>query len=174
MAYAELDKSWVRHFVGYGAVWIQAEPRLDNALIATQSVADGGGRPDSSTENYIKGLVYGTAAVAGSQTGVTPGPASTTGVTFAMPAARGLIQIEANIANQDVFLGALKADGGEVEIDPVREVKRLRMEGRRLAHGLARMLGMIGVRADVFSAGQIIKNNDPFVYSDMESWRRGP
>lgn len=174
MAYAEVDYVWVRHFVGYGAVWIQAEPRLDNALKATQSVADGGGRPDASTENYIKGLIYGTAAVTGTQTGVVPGAVSTTGVVFATPAARGLITIESTIAQQDVFLGAMKADGGEVEIDPAREMKRLRMEGRRLCHALARMLGMKGVRADVFSSSPIILDSDPFSFSDMQSWRRGP
>jgi hypothetical protein len=174
VAYSELDRSWIRHFIGYGAIFIQSEPRLENAITATQSTADGGARPDASTENYVKGIVYGTAAVTGTQTGVTPGAASTTGVTFAMPAVRGLIQIEANIAQQDVFLGAYEADGGEVKIDPAREVKRLRAEGRRLAHSMARILGMIGVRADVFSSGQVIRHNDPFVYSDMESWRRGP
>ena len=172
--YSETDRTYIRRYVGYGAIFLQAEPRLENAIQATMSQADGGGRPDSSTENYIKGLIYGTAAVTGTQTGVTPGSASTTGVTFATPAARGLITIESTIAQQDVFLGAMKADGGEVEIDPVREVKRLRQEGRRLAHSLARMLGMKGVRADVFSSSPVILDSDPFSFSDMESWRRGP
>lgn len=174
MAYAEVDRTWIRKFVGYGAIFLQAEPRLENAITATQSVADGGGRPDSSTENYVKGILYGFAAVTG-VAGVTPGPASTTGVTFATPAVRGLIQIEQMIATQDVFLGAARADGGEVEIDPAREVARLRLEGRRLCHQLARMLGMKGVRADVFSAGPTISDEgDPFAYSDLEHWRGGP
>jgi hypothetical protein len=169
-----MDRVYVRRYVGYGAIFLQAEPRLENAITATQSVADGGSRPDASTENNIKGMLYGVAAVTGTQVGVTPGPASTTGVTFAMPALRGLVQIEANIANQDVFLGALKADGGEVEIDAYREMVRLRQEGRRLCHQLARMLGMKGVRADIFSSSPVITDDDPFAYDNLQHWRGGP
>ena len=173
MAYIETDRTWIRRFVGYGAIFLQAEPRLENAITATQSTADGGARPDSSTENNIKGLIYGFAA-AGTVAGVTPGAASTTGMSFATPALRGLLAIEAAIATQDVFLGASKADGGEVEIDPAREVFRLRAEGRRLCHQLARMLGMKGVRADMFSAAPVILDDDPFSYSDLGHWRGGP
>jgi len=172
--YSETDRTYIRHFVGFGAIYLQSEPRLESAVTATQSVADGGSRPDASTEAYIKGLLYGAAASTGTTIGVTPGVASTTGIVFATPAIRGLIQIEANIATQDAFLGATKVDSGEAEIDPVREIKRLRSEGRRMAHALARMLGMRGVRADLFSAAPIISDNDPFAYSEMESWRGTP
>ena len=172
--YAETDRTWIRRYVGYGSIFLQSEPRLENAITATQSIADGGSRPDSSTENNIKGIIYGFAAVTTGTSGVTPGPTSTTGITFNTPALRGLITIENAIANQDVFLGALKADGGEVEIDPAREMVRLRMEGRRLSHQLARMLGMKGVRADMFSASPVITDSDPFAYSDLEHWRGGP
>lgn len=169
MAYAELDKQYVRKYVGYGATWLQAEPRLENAILATQSVADGGGRPDSSTENYIKGLIYGTAAVTGN--GVTPG-GTAQNVTFAQPAIRGLLQIEAQIAFLDVQQGALQAD--EAKVDPARETARLRSEGQRLCHAMARMLGMRGVRSFYFYPGQAIDDDDPFSYSDLQHWRRGP
>lgn len=176
--YSELDRTYVRKYVGFGAIFLQAEPRLENAITATQSVADGGARPDASTENYVKGIVYGTAAVTGSQSGVTPGPTSTTGVTFAQPALRGLLQIESNIARLDSFLGALSVDEDATRVDTFRETVRLRIEGRRLANQLARMLGMRGVRADVFSPGTPITDDDPwgdpFVYSNMEHWRGGP
>jgi hypothetical protein len=152
---------------------MQSEPRLENAISATQSIADQGTRPDASTENFIKGMIYGVAAVTGTQNGVTPGAVSTTGIAFTTPAIRGLIQIEANIAQQDIFLGASEADK-EIRVDPVREIKRLRSEGRRLAHALARMLGMRGVRADMFSASPVISDDDPFSYSDLHHWRGGP
>src|ERR1035438_174575 len=79
MAYSELDRTYIRHFVGYGAIFLQAEPRLENAITATQSITDAiskGSRPDSSTENYLKSLLYGTAAVCTPLTpvGVTQGP----------------------------------------------------------------------------------------------------
>ena len=180
MAYSETDRSWIRRYVGYGAIFLQAEPRLENAILATQSVADGGARPDSSTENNIKGLIYGFAAITTGTNGVTPGATSTTGTTFNTPAIRGLLQIEAQIAFMDVQQGALQAD--EAKVDPARETKRLRAEGRRLCHQLARMLGMRGVRADVFSAGEVVVDDDPFgfgsqdpfVRSDFQAWRRGP
>jgi hypothetical protein len=170
--HAEQDRVQYRHFVGYGAIFMQAEPRLENAITATQSVADGGARPDSSTENYIKGLVYGTVAQIGAAAGVTPGP-SVQNVQFAMPASIGLLAIEAQCSSMWGFTFAAEADG-EAKIDTYRGMIQLRAEGRRLCHALARMLGMKGVRADVFSPGTPIKDDDPFSYSDLEHWRRGP
>jgi hypothetical protein len=174
VSYSETDRSWIRRYVGYGAIFLQAEPRLENAISATSASTDpGGARPDSSTENNIKGIIYGFAAVTTGTSGVTPGPTPTTGVTFNTPALRGLIQIEQAIATQDTFLGTSEADGGEVKIDPVREVARLRREGRRLCHQLARMLGMRGVRADIFASAPVIKDDDPFAYDNLEHWH-GP
>lgn len=174
MAYSETDRTWIRRYCGFAAIFIQAEPRLENAIQATQSQADGGTRPDSSTENYIKGLIYGYAGVTSGSAGVTPGPTDTTGTTFNTPPMRGLLQIEANIANLDVFMGATSADSGEAEVDAARETARLRREGRRLCGQLARMLGMKGVRMDVFSAGEVVLDSDPFAYNDIEHWRGGP
>lgn len=174
MSYSETDRTYFRRYVGYGAIFLQAEPRLENAITATQSVSDGGARPDASTENYCKGIIYGVAAVNGSQSGVMPGPGSTTGVIFQTPAIRGLIQIEANITTMDVFLGTLSADGGEVKLDSFRETIRLRQEGRRLCHQLARMLGMKGVRADIFSSSPVVIDDDPFAYDNLQHWRGGP
>ena len=171
MAYSELDKSLIRHFVGYGAIFLQAEPRLDNAIIATQSQADGGGRPDSNTENYIKSLLYGSAAQAGSP--VTLGPTAQS-TTFAMPATVGLLAIEQQCAQLWSIAFVTSADGQDAVIDVARGIAILRKEGRRLCHGLARMLGMRGVRADIFAQSPVIKDDDPFSYSDLEHWRRGP
>jgi hypothetical protein len=169
VAYSEVDRVWIRHFLGFSAIFTQADPRLENAVTATQSLADGGVRPDASTENYIKAVIYGVAAVAGTQAGVVVGPASTTGVTFQVPASRGLIQIEANIALQDQFLGTSEVDGKEIQIDPAREIKRLRVEGRRLVNHLARMLAT-HPRADIFSNVAPDPGGDAF-YGFLESSR---
>lgn len=171
MAYLEQDYVWVRHFVGFGAIYRQAEPRLESALHATSSVADGGSRPDSSTENYIKGLIYGSAAVVGT-VGVTPG-GTAQNTAFAMPFLRGLIQIEANIAQLDAFVGALKVDSDATSLDTARETARLRSQGRKWAHSLARMLGMKGVRADMFSASPVVKDDDVFSNDNYsrDPWR---
>lgn len=169
MSYSEQDKTYIRHFVGYGAIFLQAEPRLENAILATQSVADDGSRPDSNTENYIKGTIYGSAAQAGSA--VTPGP-TTQSTTFAMPAQLGLLSLEAQIQVMWPITFVVSSDNKEAVLDVYRGIVLLRKEGRRLCHGLARMLGMKGVRADVFSSAPVILDDDPFAYDNLQHWKR--
>jgi len=171
MAYSEQDRTYLRHFVGYGAIFLQAEPRLENAITATQSEADGGARPDSNVENYIKGIVYGSAAQAGNP--VTPGP-TTQSTTFAMPAQQGLLTLEAQIQVMWPITFVQSSDNKEAVLDVFRGIVLLRKEGRRLCHALARMLGMKGVRADVFSAAPVILDDDPFAYDNLQHWRLGP
>ena len=171
--YLEQDRVWVRRYVGFGAIYLMAEPRLESAISATQSIADGGSRPDSSTENFIKAQLYGSAAVTGS-VGVTPG-GTAQNVAFTMPFLRGLIQIESNIARLDAFVGAISVDKDATSIDSVREVKRLRSLGRQGVHALCRMLGMKGPRADMFSSAPIIRDDDVFANDNYsrDPWRGG-
>ena len=171
MAFSELDRTLIRHFVGYGAIFLQAEPRLENAIQACQSQTDNGARPDSNTENYIKSLIYGAAAQTGSP--VTLGP-TTQSTTFAMPPTLGLLQIEQQISNLWPIAFIQSADNRDAVLDIPRAVALLRKEGRRLAHSLARMLGMRGVRADIFSSAPVIVDDEPFAYGNMEHWRTGP
>lgn len=168
--YQELDRTWIRHFVGYGAIFLQAEPRLENAINATQSALDGGARPDSNTENYILGLVYGSAGQTGSA--IVPGPVSQSWADRVLPATVGLVAIEAQLSSMWGFTFASTAD--EAKVDTYRGMIQLRSEGRRLAHSLARMLGMRGVRADVFSPGQAVIDDNPFSYDNLQHWRGGP
>jgi hypothetical protein len=153
VAFNEQDRVFLRTFLGFGGIFHQADPRLENAITSVQSVADGGTRPDSSTENFVKARVYGQAAVVGPP---------------AIPALRGLLQIEANIATLDVQAGARKA--GKVDLDSFREMIRLRREGRRMAATVAYQLGMRGVRADVFSAAPVITDDDPFATALSPFW----
>lgn len=153
MAYVEQDRVYLRAFLGFGGIFLQADPRLENAITASQSQADGGSRPDSSTENFIKARIYGQAAVVGPP---------------AIPALRGLLQIEANIASLDGQAGARRA--GKVDLDSFREMIRLRREGRRMAASIAYQLGMRGVRADVFSAAPVITDDDPFATASSPFW----
>jgi hypothetical protein len=148
MAFSQLDITYLHRFIGFGAIFSQAWPLVDNAIHAVESIADGGSQPDSSAENYIKGLIYGSAAVTGTA-GVTPGGASTTGSTFAQPAIRGLLQIEQAIAFQDALIGATEAEG-DAKIDAYREIARLRSEGQRYCNLIAVALGMKGVIRQVF------------------------
>jgi hypothetical protein len=167
--YSETDRTWIRHFGGWGAIYQQADPRLEAAISATQSVADGGTRPDSNGENLIKALIYGQAAVVGTAGVTVSGTAQNT--AFASPAQRGLIQIEANIAMQDTFLGTSSADGGEVKINPAREMIRLRSEGRRLVNAMCIVLGLRGPRVDMFGTGKPTGSTAwPFFSDESEVW----
>ncbi len=167
MSYSEQDRVYVRHFLGFAAVFAQADPRLENSITAVQSLADGGSRPDSSTENYVKSLVYGNAAVSGAQP-VLNGTAQNT--VFAVPSMRGLLQIEQNIETLDAFMGALESDSGEAKLDSAREMLRLRAEGRRKVRHMARMLGMKGARIDVFAGDEAMGDDDPFAYDNSPFW----
>lgn len=54
MSFAESDRVQIRRWTGRSAIFLQADPALENAITAVQSLADGGSRPDSSTELAIK------------------------------------------------------------------------------------------------------------------------
>ena len=148
MSFSQLDRAYIRRFLGYGAIFLQAFPLVENAATAVQSLADGGTQPDSTSENMIKAWIYGSAAVTGTA-GVTPGGASTTGTTFSQPAIRGLLQIEQAIAFQDALIGAVEAEG-DAKMDSYREIARLRSEGQRICNQIAFTLGMKCVLQQVF------------------------
>ena len=150
--YSELDRSWLRWALGYAAIFVQADPSFETALQASQSLTDGGSRPDSTTENFCKGLIYGFAAVTGTA-GVTPGP-TVQNVTFTQPQRRGLLTLWATLDQLDAYAGALEVDSGEAKVDAFREMVRLQREGRRLVHTLARMLST-NIVADIFGPGEI-------------------
>ncbi len=130
MSYSESDRVKLRHYVGFGAIFLQADPRLESAISATQSIADGGTRPDASTETYIKSLVTDLDA------------------------------LEARMKTKWTAPEAGTVD--EIGVDFARGLATLRFEGRRLCNSLARMLGMRGVRADIFSAAPVIDDEYPF------------
>lgn len=158
--FSETDRVWARHFLGYAGQFVQADLRCENALTGIQSISDGGSRPDSSSEAYIKACIYGFAASTGVG-GVTVGP-TPQDVTFSYPAQRGLIQIEAQIAQLDAMLGASEVDG-DIKVNPARETARLRMEGRRVVTAMATMLG-VTPRRDVFSSIAPNPSGDSFYH----------
>ena len=55
MAWTESDRATLRHYLGFAALFHQADPRLELAITSVQSKADGGVRPDNSTELLIRG-----------------------------------------------------------------------------------------------------------------------
>lgn len=57
MAFTEAERVQIRRYLGFSAIYLQAEPRLENAITAVQAVAEGGTRPDNTTELAIRALL---------------------------------------------------------------------------------------------------------------------
>lgn len=55
--FLESDRVQIRTYLGFSALWLQADPRLESAITNIQAVADGGTRPDTSSEVQAKSLV---------------------------------------------------------------------------------------------------------------------
>ena len=55
--FSEADRVQLRRVLGFAAIFRQADPRLENAILAVQATADGGTRPDDSTVTAIKSYV---------------------------------------------------------------------------------------------------------------------
>jgi hypothetical protein len=164
--YSEQDRVQIRRFLGFGAIFKQADPRVENAITSTQSEADGGSQPDSSSENEIKGLIYGTTGTTG--TAVTPG-GTAQNVAFSQPALPGLLTIEQQLAGMWGFtFAAGKQD--DATVDTYRAMIQLRSEGRRMVRALARHLGMKGPRIDMFAGGAGIGDGEPFWGNDSIFW----
>ena len=62
-AWLESERAQVRHALGYSAIFLQAEPRLEYALTAVLAVTDGGTRPDNSTQVQIQGWLADVATL---------------------------------------------------------------------------------------------------------------
>lgn len=145
--YSELDRVFIRKFLGFSSIFLQGDPRLESAVTATQSVADNGARPDSNTENAVKALLYGQAAQAGTA-GVTMGPAAQN-IAFALPSRPGLVNIKQALDGLIPLNFILRADNEDAVIDPARGAAILRRMGREMVAELADILST-PPREDVF------------------------
>lgn len=63
MAFTEADRVQLRRWLGYSAIYASRDPILESAITSVQSVADGGGRPDNTTEIAVKGYVTELASI---------------------------------------------------------------------------------------------------------------
>lgn len=62
MAFTEAERVQLRRWLGFPALYQQADPRLESAITAVQSVGDGGSRPDNTTEVAVRGYLTTLAA----------------------------------------------------------------------------------------------------------------
>lgn len=56
--FQEIDRVYIRQYLGYADLWLQADPRLESAITCLQPVTDPGGtRPDASAENLVRATI---------------------------------------------------------------------------------------------------------------------
>lgn len=160
MAFSEQDRVQIRRFLGFSSIFIQADLRLELAIGAIQSLSEPPGvRPDSNSENYVKGLIYGIAAQPG-PSGVTLGPTAQN-ITWSMPAQPGLVQIKAQIDGLIPITFVLSADKGDAVIDPARGKQILRSIGREKVTEMCAVLAT-SRRMDIFDDGDVNPSGDTF------------
>ncbi|HEY1697978.1 MAG TPA: hypothetical protein VGG39_37720 [Polyangiaceae bacterium] len=63
MAWTEADRATIRSYLGFPALFLQADPRLEAAMTAVLAIADNGTRPDNSTELQIRGWLAQLASI---------------------------------------------------------------------------------------------------------------
>ena len=111
MAYIEADRVQIRHFMGAGTTFLQLFPKLENAITVTQSLADGGTRPDNSTELLVKSIVT------------------------------DLQLVETRLKNLHNQVQVVEANSKEIVLNVGKGLFLLRAEGRRMVGNLSRILG---------------------------------
>ena len=114
----------IRHWMGGSALVHGFWPALEDAITLVQSVADGGARPDDSTETAIRATMVELDE----------------------------IETKRKALRKRVMVDTAIAGGTHARIDPARGLAALRMEGRIVAGSLARYLGFKAVLTDIFSA----------------------
>ena len=125
-AFTEADRVKIRHYMGAGALFTGLYPLLESAISTVQAIADGGARPDNSTQLAI----YGTLTELDD------------------------IETRRKSLRKRVMVDTATAGDSSARIDPARGIAVLRGEGRVIAGGLARYLGFKSVLSDIYSPGQ--------------------
>lgn len=124
-AFTEAQRVKIRHYMGAGALFTGLFPLLESAITTVQAQADGGARPDDSTQQAI------LAAIAELDD----------------------IETRRKSLRKRVMVDEAQAGGQRARIDPARGLVALRMEARIIASGLAKYLGFSAVLSDVYSPG---------------------
>lgn len=101
-AWTEDEKARIRAYLGYPSLFTQYEPRLENAIRAVQSTADGGALPSTATQDRMR---EGLTSIA---------------------------SIEQKITALYCSLQLLEAGTEAVRLDSARAMMMLRSEGQRL------------------------------------------
>ena len=133
-AWTEYQRASVRRWLGYGALYLQADPRLETAMTTVLAVSDGGTRPDSSTQQMIIGWLTLLDGQPGA--GSAPAAASIEGQWLAtLPV---------------MFVGS--ADNGSAKTDAIRGLFGLFKVGRLYVRNICFALGFTAPLHDIFSS----------------------
>lgn len=108
--FTESDRVTIRLYMGAGSIYLQLFPKLENAITAIQSIADGGVRSDNSTELMVR-----------------------TQIT-------NIQNIETRIQDLYDELEIKTAGQDKVELDVTKAVLMLQREGRRYIGNISRIL----------------------------------
>lgn len=63
MAWTEADRVAIRSYLGFADLFLQADPRLEQAMSSVQAKPEGGTRPDDSAERQIRGWLAQLARI---------------------------------------------------------------------------------------------------------------
>jgi hypothetical protein len=61
--FTEAERVQIRRWLGYSAMYASRDPILESAITSAQTIAEGGGRPDDTTEVAVRGWVTQLATI---------------------------------------------------------------------------------------------------------------
>lgn len=108
--FTESDRVNIRSYMGAGSIYLQLFPKLENAITAVQAIADGGSRPDNSTELFIKAIIV------------------------------DLQTIETKLKAIHCQVQVVEANQKEIVLNTAQGIYLLKSEGRRMIGNLSRTL----------------------------------
>jgi len=110
MAYTESNRVDIRKYLGAGSVFLQLFPKLENAITASQSTADGGVQLDDSVETLVLSLITKLDA------------------------------IELKLENLHCQVQVVSANKNEIVLNTAQGIFLLKSEGRRQIGVLSRVI----------------------------------
>ncbi len=117
----EDEKSDLRAYLGFPAIFLSQIPRLEMAIKATNTIADGGSEVSDATQQRMRSVL----------------------------AQLRIIDCQISQMNQIAFVKAAGTD--KTEINPIKAIFLLESRGRKLINQLAIPLGLQNVLRDYYS-----------------------
>lgn len=131
MAFTEANRDQIRTYLGFPKLYISANPFLESAITAIQTVAEGGSQPDASIENAVLAALTQLNNIDGY-----------------------ISQIQQNIVNLAVTeVPVSLSNGATLKQDYARAIAILRREGTNTINEIAFRLGVKPLRPFYYSDG---------------------